>query len=209
MENEPDIFEMQTPEQWKAFSHPLRLRILEELASEPRTNEELAAALGEQSGKLYFHTKKLLDAGLIVLDSTRQKGPITEKLYRAVARRFTAPAPVKGGKIPPLEQYLAAGLTLYRSSWAETNGELAELGFHLVLPVAPERRAEFAGRVRALFEDFQAAASEAQDAEKVALTVVIHSLDGRNDDAKEKKVVLTENGNGSGAADDCIDGRAE
>ena len=187
MANEPDTFEMQTPEQWKAFSHPLRLRILEELAGEPRTNEELAAALGELSGKLYFHTKKLLDAGLIVLDSTRQKGPITEKLYRAVARRFTAPTPVKGGKTPPLELYLAAGLDLYRSAWAETSGELAELGFHLVLPLEPERRAEFAVRVRALFEDFKAAGSEAQDAQKTALTVVLHTLDRSKEDAKEKK----------------------
>ena len=120
MAKQPDLFEMQTPAQWKAFSHPLRLRILEELADQPRTNEELAAALGEQSGKLYFHTKKLLDAGLIVLDSTRQKGPITEKLYKSVARRFTAPAPVKGGSTPPLAPYLVAGLDLYRSVWLET-----------------------------------------------------------------------------------------
>lgn len=190
MANQLDTFEMQTPEQWKAFSHPLRLRILEELAGQPRTNEELAAALGELSGKLYFHTKKLLEAGLIVLDSTRQKGPITEKLYRAVARRFTAPAPVKGGKTPPLEQYLVAGLDLYRSTWSETNGELGELGFHLVLPLAPERRAEFARRVRALFEDFKAASSKAQDAQKIALTVLIHTVDTQKDEKKEKKDAL-------------------
>ena len=187
MADEPEQFEVRTPKQWKAFSHPLRLRILEALTGEPCTNEELAAALGEQSGKLYFHTKKLLDAGLIVLDSTRQKGPITEKLYRAVARRFTAPVPVKGGKAPPLEQYLVAGLDLYRSTWAETSGldGLAELGFHLVLPVEPERRAEFAGRVRALFEDFKAAGSAAQNAEKIALTVVLHSVDLRSSGTEE------------------------
>ena len=187
MANQPDTFEMQTPEQWKAFSHPLRLRILEELAREPHTNEELAAALGEQSGKLYFHTKKLLDAGLIVLDSTRQKGPITEKLYRAVARRFTAPTPVKGGKVPPLEQYLVAGLDLYRSAWAETGGlpDQIEGGFHLVLPLEASRRAEFVARVRALFEDFKAAGSAAQDAEKIALTVVIHAVDAHKGDKKD------------------------
>lgn len=200
MASEPDTFEMQTSAQWKAFSHPLRLRILEELAREPRTNEELAAALGEQSGKLYFHTKKLLDAGLIVLDSTRQKGPITEKLYRAVARRFTAPSPVKGGKRPPLELYLAAGLDLYRSAWAETSGDLTELGFHLVLPLEPERRAEFAARVRALFEDFRSSGSEAQDAQKTALTVVLHTLDRSKEDAKEKKDALAmDAANGSAA----------
>ncbi len=181
-------FEMQTPDQWKAFSHPLRLRILELLAAEARTNEELAAALGEQSGKLYFHTKKLLDARLIVLDSTRQKGPITEKLYRAVARRFTAPTPVKGGVLPPLERAVAAGLDLYRASWEATGGLLgqSEIGFHLVLPIGPERRADFAARVRALFDDFQAEEPEAPGAEKIALTVLMHSVD-KNTDKKETK----------------------
>ncbi len=193
-----DMFEMQTPEQWKAFSHPLRLRILEELTDQPRTNEELAAAMGEQSGKLYFHTKKLLEAGLIVLDSTRQKGPITEKLYKSVARRFTAPPPVKGGKTPPLELYLVAGLNLYRSTWAETGGlpDQIEGGFHLVLPLDSERRAEFAGRVRALFEDFKAAGSAAPDARKIALTVLIHSVE------KEKNNAPAKNDAGNGPATD-------
>ena len=198
---------MQSPAQWKAFSHPLRLRILEKLAEQPHTNEELAAALGEQSGKLYFHTKKLLDAGLIALDSTRQKGPITEKLYRAVARRFTAPPPVKGGPLPPLEQYLVAGLDLYRSTWAETNGldGLTELGFHLVLPVEPERCLEFAARVRALFEDFGAAGLAAPDTEKIALTVVMHSVDTnekKTKKAEERADALAKNNGGNGLAAD-------
>ena len=207
---QPELFEMQTPEQWKAFSHPLRLRILEELAREPRTNEELAAALGEQSGKLYFHTKKLLDAGLIALDSTRQKGPITEKLYRAIARRFTAPAPVKGGKMPPLEPYLVAGLDLYRSAWAETGGlpDQIEGGFHLVLPLEPERRAEFVARVRALFKDFREAGSEAPNAQKIALTVLIHSAETqRTDKEKEKNDAPAKNDVGNGPAAD--GGRAD
>ena len=197
-------FEMQTPEQWKAFSHPLRLRILELLADEAHTNEELAAAIGEQSGKLYFHTKKLLDAGLIVLDCTRQKGPITEKLYRAVARRFVAATPVKGGKMPPLEQPIAAGLDLYRATWNETNGldGQTELGFHLILPLGSERHAEFVKRVQALFDDFRASGSDAPEAQKVALTVLMHSLDTQ----KEQKDAATTT-DGSGSADgDSADG---
>jgi len=38
------------------------------------TNEELAHELGVPSGKLYVHTKKLLDAGLIISAGSRQKG---------------------------------------------------------------------------------------------------------------------------------------
>ncbi len=179
MANQDEPFEMQTPAQWKAFSHPLRLRILELLADQPRTNEELAAAMGEQSGKLYFHTKKLLDAGLIVLNSTRQKGPITEKLYRAVARRFTAPAPVEGGKTPPFEQCVISGLELYQSTWAQTGGLPGQIegGFHFVLPLDAKRRAEFVARLHALADDFQEAGSAAPGAQKIALTVLMHAVD--------------------------------
>ena len=179
MADKEQPYEMKTPEQWKAFSHPLRLRILEKLAREAQTNEELAAALGEQSGKLYFHTKKLLDAGLIVLESTRQKGPITEKLYKAVARQFTLPTPVKGGETPPLEAALLSGLALYRSAWEDTGGLIGhtELGYHLVLPLEPARRREFSARLQALAAEFKNAASNAPSAEPAALTVFLHSFD--------------------------------
>ena len=186
MENTEQPYEMQTPAQWKAFSHPLRLRILELLAEDAQTNEELATLLGEQSGKLYFHTKKLLDAGLIVLERTRQKGPITEKLYKAIARRFALPTPTKGGKTPPLEATLLSGLALYRSAWEETGGleGHTELGYHLVLPLEPERRREFTARLQALAAEFRASGSDTSTAEPAALTLFLHSFDR---DPKEKE----------------------
>ncbi len=52
------------------------------------TNEELANTLGAESGTHYFHTKQLHDVGLLEMTETRAKGPITEKLYQAVARDF-------------------------------------------------------------------------------------------------------------------------
>ena len=186
-EETSDVFELQTPAQWKAFSHPLRLRILEQLADDALTNEELARALGEQSGKLYFHTRRLLDAGLIVLDRTRQKGPITEKLYRAAARRFVAAPPTLDGDIPPLETALTSALALYRRDWRESGGLPGELqlGFHLTLPLDLEARCEFAGRIQALLDDFQTSGSDAPDARRVSLGVLIHSCGttGRKTDA--------------------------
>ena len=155
-----EILEFGYVAQWKAFSHPLRLRILEQLAHNALTNEELATALGEQSGKLYFHTKRLFDAGLIVLDRTRQKGPITEKLYRAAAHRFLAPPPTPDGDAPPLETALTSALALYRSDWRESGGLPGELqvGFHLTLPLDLESQREFARRVKALLMTFRQAA---------------------------------------------------
>ncbi len=200
----PDIFELRTPAQWKAFSNPIRLRILDTLADGPRTNEEIAAALGEQSGKLYFHTKRLLDAGLIVLDHTRQKGPITEKLYRAAGRRFLAPPPTLGGDSPPLEMVLTSALDLYRSDWQESGGLAGELqmGFHLTLPLDAEACREFARRVKALFEDFQTRGSEAPDARRVSLGVLIHSRDMTEGKRKTDAAAKNDGPDGGPAGDD-------
>lgn len=200
-ENLSDTFDLRTPAQWKAFSHPLRLRILERLADDTLTNEELATALGEQSGKLYFHTKRLLDAGLIVPAGTRQKGPITEKLYRAAARRFLAPPPTLDGDAPPLETALTSALALYRSDWQESAGLPGELqmGFHLTLPLDLEARREFARRVKALFDDFQASGSDAPDARRVSLGVLIHS---RSTEERKTDATTEDNGAGDGPAGD-------
>ncbi len=197
----PNHFPLETRQQRKALTHPLRLRILELLADHPHTNEELAGALGEQSGKLYFHTRTLLAAGLIVLDHTRAKGPITEKVYRAVARRFLAPPPVKGGDAPPLEWTLASALDLYGANWRATGGlpDETEIGFHLILTLSQARRRMFAARVRALFEDLQAGDdADAPDARPVSLAVLMHSFERKgNTDA-----ILESNSPCPGPADD-------
>jgi DNA-binding transcriptional ArsR family regulator len=85
-----DSFELKTAAHWKGLAHPLRVGILERLKNGAMTNEELAKSLGVESGKLYFHTKQLLTAGLIERAGSRQNGPITEKLYRAVAKKYVA-----------------------------------------------------------------------------------------------------------------------
>ncbi|MDQ2798620.1 MAG: winged helix-turn-helix domain-containing protein [Armatimonadota bacterium] len=171
-------FDVETPQHWKALSHPLRVQALRLLGERPMTNEELAAALGVQSGKLYFHTKRLLDAGMIALVEMRQKGAITEKVYRAVARRYLAPPLAKGENAPALEPCLLAALDLYRSAWQEMERlpEGAELGFHLIVPMTPERQREFVRQVQALSEDFRASESDAADAQPVSLAVLLHSL---------------------------------
>ena len=166
-------------ESWKALSHPLRLGILRLLTNDALTNEELAKQLGVASGKLYFHTKKLLDAGFIAPAGTRQKGPLTEKLYRAVARRITLPDPVKGGDSPPLEPLLMAAVELYQNTWQATNGlqGQTEGGYHLVLPQTPEKRREFVERLQALVHDFKEfASSDSPDNTPVALTLLIHAV---------------------------------
>ncbi len=176
MENvEQEPFVLHTPAHWRALAHPLRLGILRLTAERDMTNEELAKALGVASGKLYFHTRMLLGAGMIALVGTRQKAAITEKLYRATAAHFQAAPPALTGDAPPLAGAVSAGLALYQSSWQE-DPALEQIGYHFVVPLAPDRRAEFARRLRALFEEFPQSATAEADAAPVALTVLLHTL---------------------------------
>ncbi len=76
------------PQQLRAFTDPLRVRILNMLKDEPATNQQIAHALGEPQAKVLYHIRFLVDVGLIRLVEQRIKGGNVEKYYRAVARLF-------------------------------------------------------------------------------------------------------------------------
>jgi len=117
---------------WKAVSHPLRHALLRVLGKREMTNEELAKELGVASGKLYFHTKKLLDAGLIEPAGTRQKGHLTEKLYRKVGTGFFIPTN-EDGSAPPLYHFIENSLRLYAEAWENAEGnKLPQRGYHVM-----------------------------------------------------------------------------
>jgi DNA-binding transcriptional ArsR family regulator len=75
-------------QQLKAFTDPLRTRLLVILAEKAATNQQLADEIGEAQAKVLYHLRILLDAGLIRLVDTQVKGGNVEKYYRAVARTF-------------------------------------------------------------------------------------------------------------------------
>lgn len=70
-------------EQVRALAHPLRLRLLELFAQQPRTAKQAAEVLGEPPTRLYHHVAALERAGLIRLKETRQNRGTTEKYYEA------------------------------------------------------------------------------------------------------------------------------
>lgn len=70
-------------EQVRALAHPLRLRLLELFARQPRTAKQAAEVLGEPPTRLYHHVAALERAGLIRLKETRQNRGTTEKYYEA------------------------------------------------------------------------------------------------------------------------------
>ena len=74
-------------DQMRALAHPLRLRLLELFAQEPRTAKQAAEVLGEPPTRLYHHVAALEKAGLIRLRETRQNRGTTEKYYEASAKQ--------------------------------------------------------------------------------------------------------------------------
>lgn len=83
-----DLFVLQTLEQVKALTDPLRQRILGEFLRQPMTTKQVAQQLGEQSNRLYHHVAILEQAGLVQIVETRQNRGTIEKYYRAVASKF-------------------------------------------------------------------------------------------------------------------------
>jgi DNA-binding transcriptional ArsR family regulator len=77
----------------KAISDPLRLRILLVFSDDaPRTVKEIAAELGVEPTRLYYHIRILEKAGMIRVASQRMVSGIEEKTYEATASSWV-PSP--------------------------------------------------------------------------------------------------------------------
>src|SRR5438105_15444312 len=76
--------------QMRALAHPLRLRIMELFAEQPRTTKQVAELLGQPPTRLYHHVAALERAGLLVLKETRQNRGAVEKWYAGVAKQYQA-----------------------------------------------------------------------------------------------------------------------
>jgi predicted transcriptional regulator len=103
------------PQQLKAFTDPLRIRVLNLLKPRAATNQQIADALGEPQAKVLYHIRFLLDAGLIQLVDQQIKGGNVEKYYRTVAHLFALrpesgaePLPVASAEIGAVQQEVAA-----------------------------------------------------------------------------------------------------
>lgn len=87
---------MTTAQQYQAFGHPLRLRLMFALGRRPATISQLAAELGSRKGNIAHHLKVLRDAGLVRVGHTRQVRGGTEQYW-------TLPIPAT----PPIDERTA------------------------------------------------------------------------------------------------------
>lgn len=84
-------FEITTLEGVRVLADPLRMRLIEAMASEadrPWSVKELARSLGEPPTKLYYHVNMLEEHGLMLVTSSQLVSGILEKRYQLVAQSF-------------------------------------------------------------------------------------------------------------------------
>ena len=104
----PAHYTLDRLDQVRLLAHPLRLKLFEAFAIEPRTTQQVARALGLAPTRLYHHVNALERVGLLQLQSTRQVRGATEKYYRAVGRMLDVEPGLFAGK-PRGKGALAAG----------------------------------------------------------------------------------------------------
>ncbi len=174
------------PRQLKAFTDPIRNRILHILANQQATNQQLATMLGEPQAKVLHHVRFLLDVGLIVLVDQRIRGGNVEKYYRSIARTFgfrpdpvdasQVSGPASGAVLESVTQELVASLKVWPDQplyWETRRARLS-----------PERVREFDEKLLALIAeywgDLDAPVTGDADDDMMALATVMYRFPGED-----------------------------
>ncbi|MCH4827326.1 ArsR/SmtB family transcription factor [Planococcus halocryophilus] len=86
--NQQSIFILETYEQLKVISDPLRTKMLIYLVEQPHTGQMLAQELNLSRAKVLYHLRELEKYGIIQLVRKEERGGNILKFYQAVARGF-------------------------------------------------------------------------------------------------------------------------
>jgi DNA-binding transcriptional ArsR family regulator len=151
-----DVAYLERLEQAQTLLKPRRIEILRLLA-EPRTCTQVAGELGDSPQKVYYHVKRLQEAGLVELVDERRVRGINEGIYRAVAGSYWLSPQLVGtigrrraqdelslGYLLDLAEELQADL----ARLAVTRSELPSLGISGEVRLGPEQRSAFLADLR-------------------------------------------------------------
>src|SRR3954453_23328115 len=146
-----DVVYLDQIEQAEALLKPQRIEVLRQLA-EPRTCTEVAARLDQTPQRVYYHVKRLVDAGLVAQVSERRVRGITEGIYQASARSYWL-SPGLVGRIGLRRQQDDLSLGYLLDLMEEVQADIAALdraapelpsiGVSGEIRVPPDRRQEF------------------------------------------------------------------
>jgi DNA-binding transcriptional ArsR family regulator len=156
-----DVLYLEQIEQAEALLKPQRIEVLRQLA-EPRSCTEVATVLGQTPQRVYYHVKRLVEAGLVALVSERRVRGITEGVYQAEARSYwLSPGLVGRLGLRRAQDELSLGylLDLVEQVQADIAGldrtrpELPSLGVSGEIRVRPEQRQQFFDDLKTTLQD--------------------------------------------------------
>ncbi|GIH67514.1 MULTISPECIES: winged helix-turn-helix domain-containing protein [Microbispora] len=179
-----DVLYLEQIEQAEALLKPQRIEVLRQLAV-PRTCTEVAAVLDQTPQRVYYHVKRLVEAGLVDQVSERRVRGITEGIYQASARSYWLSPGLVGriGGLRRRQDELSLGylLDLMEEVQADiaaldrTAPELPSIGVSGEVRVPPERRQQFLADLRTALQDlFTRYGGDEGDAFKLAVACYPH-----------------------------------
>lgn len=79
-----------TMEEVRSFTDPYRIVIMKQYLkmNRPATVKQIADEMGDVPAKVHYHVKKMIAAGLLKLDHTKEINGILAKYYEPTARTF-------------------------------------------------------------------------------------------------------------------------
>jgi DNA-binding transcriptional ArsR family regulator len=173
-----EVVYLEQIEQAEILLKPQRIEVLRQLA-EPRTCGEVGARLGQSPQRVYYHVKRLVDAGLVEQVSERKVRGIHEGIYQASGRSYwLSPRLVGRLGARKVQDALSLGylLDLMEGVQADvaaldrTAPELPSIGVAGEIRVRPERRQDFLDDLHTTLQDLFSRYGGAEgDAFKVAL----------------------------------------
>jgi DNA-binding transcriptional ArsR family regulator len=155
-----EIVYLERLDQAEALLRPGRIEILRQLA-EPASCTDVAARLGQAPQKVYYHVKRMEQAGLVDRVAQRQVRGITEGIYQASGGSYWL-APDLVGAIGErrAEDEMSLGFLLSLSEELQSDlarlaaraGERPSLGLSGEVRLQPEGRPEFLADLRAAIQ---------------------------------------------------------
>lgn len=156
-----DVLYLEQVEQAEALLKPQRIEVLRRLA-EPRSCTEVAADLDQTPQRVYYHVRRLVDAGLVVRVSERRVRGIHEGVYQASARSYWLSPRLVGriglrgkqdelslGYLVDLVEDVQADL----GALDRTAPELPTVGVSGEIRLRPDQRQEFLADLRSALQD--------------------------------------------------------
>jgi len=178
-----DVLYLEQIEQAETLLKPQRIEVLRQLA-EPHTCTEVATQLGQTPQRVYYHVKRLVEAGLVDQVSERKVRGIHEGIYQASARSYwLSPRLVGRLGLRKTQDEMSLGylLNLMEEVQADIAGldrtapELPSIGVSGEIRVPAEQRQQFLTDLQTALQDLFTRYGGAEgDAFKLAVACYPH-----------------------------------